>query len=72
MEGERTVKAREPEQSIMMPCMYENYLANLNSSDFQDRTLCKPGCPGPCSANQAGLKVTEMLLPLHLSPNYWN
>ena len=27
-------------------------------------SLCRPGCPGACSVDWAGLKLTEILLPL--------
>ena len=34
---------------------------------FPDRvSLCSPGCPGTCSLDQAGLKLTEILLSLSL------
>jgi hypothetical protein len=37
---------------------------------FQDRvSLCSPGCPGTHSVDQAGLKLTEILLPL--PPECW-
>ena len=44
----------------------EQSLQSLDSFFFsRDKvSVCSPGCPGTCSVDQAGLELTEILLPV--------